>query len=86
MRKTAVVHARIEPGTKKAAEGVLKRLGMSPTEAIRIFYRQICLRRGLPFRVQVPNDLTKKTLARSKRGEQLTEFDTLDEMFASWER
>ena len=47
MNKTAVIHARIEPKTKKAAEGVSKKLGMSPTEAIRLFYRQICLR-GLP--------------------------------------
>jgi DNA-damage-inducible protein J len=44
--KTAMVHARIEPATKLSAEGVLRRLGISPTEAIRIFYRQITLRKG----------------------------------------
>ena len=41
--KTAIVHARIEPGMKRTAEGVLKKLGVSPTEAIRMFYRQITL-------------------------------------------
>ncbi|KKL55729.1 hypothetical protein LCGC14_2252520, partial [marine sediment metagenome] len=41
MEKSATVHARIEPKTKKKAEGVLKKLGMSPTEAIRLFYNQI---------------------------------------------
>ena len=57
MNKTSVVHARVEPRTKKKAEGVLKKLGMSPTEAIRLFYRQICLRSGIPFSILIlPTD------------------------------
>jgi len=86
MNKTAIIHARVEPRTKRKAEGVLKKLGMSPTEAIRLFYRQICLRGGLPFPVLVPNDLTKNTLERSSKGEGVESFDSLDEMFESWEK
>jgi len=86
MNKTAVVHARVEPRTKKRAEGVLKRLGMSPTEAIRLFYRQICLRGGLPFPILIPNDLTKETLDKSAKGEGVKAFDSLDAMFADWEK
>ena len=86
MNKSAVVHARIEPRTKKKAEGVLSKLGMSPTEAIRLFYRQICLRGGLPFPVLIPNDLTKETLDRSAKGEGVESFDSLDEMFETWEK
>jgi DNA-damage-inducible protein J len=86
MRKSAVVHARIEPQTKKKAEGVLKRLGMSPTEAIRLFYRQICLRRGLPFPVLIPNRLTRETLNKSTTGNGVQTVDSLDEMFESWEK
>ncbi|MCX7016936.1 MAG: type II toxin-antitoxin system RelB/DinJ family antitoxin [Candidatus Sumerlaeota bacterium] len=86
MNKSAVVHARMEPNTKKRAEDVLKELGMSPTEAIRLFYRQICLLRGLPFPVRIPNELTRKTLAKSKKGEGVESFESLDEMFESWER
>jgi len=86
MNKSAVVHARVEPRTKKKAEGVLRKLGMSPTEAIRLFYRQICLRSGLPFRVLIPNDVTRETLDKSAEGKGLTSFDSLDEMFESWEK
>ncbi len=86
MNKTAIIHARVEPGTKKKAESVLKKLGISPTEAIRLFYRQICLRGGLPFPVLIPNDLTKKTLAKSAKGEDVETFETLDEMFESWDK
>ena len=86
MNKTAIVHARVEPQTKKKAEGVLKKLGMSPTEAIRLFYRQICLREGLPFAVRIPNALTRETLEKSARGRDIETFDSLDDMFESWEK
>ena len=86
MNKTSVVHARIEPRTKKRAEGVLRKLGMSPTEAIRLFYRQICLRGGLPFPILIPNELTRETLDKSEKGQGIQSFDSLDEMFESWEK
>ena len=86
MSKSVVIHARIEPQTKRRAEGVLKRLGMSPTEAIRLFYRQICLHSGLPFPVQIPNEETRVTLAKSRKGEDVESFKSLNDMFASWEK
>jgi len=86
MNKTAIIHARIEPQTKEKAEGVLRKLGMSPTEAIRLFYSQICLRGGIPFRVLIPNNLTKETLDKSAKGQDVESFDSLDEMFESWEK
>lgn len=84
--KTAVIHARIEPQIKHQAEGVLHDLGISPTDAIRIFYRQITLRRGLPFAVSMPNECTAATLAKSRRGEDVQEFESLDAMFESWKK
>ncbi|MBW2163269.1 MAG: type II toxin-antitoxin system RelB/DinJ family antitoxin [Deltaproteobacteria bacterium] len=83
--KTAVVHTRIEPETKVKAESVLRRLGITPTEAIRIFYTQISLRDRLPFMVEIPNKVTEETIAKSQRGKEITEFGSLDEMFHSWE-
>jgi DNA-damage-inducible protein J len=84
--KTAIIHARIEPDIKQEAEGVLDSLGISPTEAIRIFYRQITLRHGLPFAVAIPNECTADTLKKSRRGNGVQEFESLDAMFASWEK
>ncbi len=84
--KTAVVHARIEPQIKREAEGVLHDLGLSPTEAIRIFYRLITLRRGLPFEVAMPNEATASTLEKSRRGKGVEKFESLDAMFESWKK
>jgi DNA-damage-inducible protein J len=86
MEKSATIHARIEPKTKKKAEGVLKRLGMSPTEAIRLFYNQICLRGGIPFPILIPNETTKKTLKKSSQGEDVQSIYSLEEIFDSWEK
>ncbi len=86
MDKSAVIRARIEPRTKEEAENVLRDLGLSPTETIRLFYRQIGLRRGLPFSVTLPNALTRETLRKSRQGKGVTNFDSLDELIASWEQ
>jgi DNA-damage-inducible protein J len=84
--RTAIIHARIEPATKQKAERVIRKLGMTPTEAIRIFYRQIILRDGLPFRVAVPNSLTAATLQKSRQGQELEQFGSTEQMFESWEK
>ncbi len=84
--KTAIIHARIEPDIKRQAELVLHKLGLSPTEAIRVFYRQITLRHGLPFTVDVPNECTVTTLEKSRRGKEVQEFESLDAMFESWKK
>ena len=86
MNKSSVIHARIEPRTKTAAERVLSRLGLSPTEAIRIFYTQITLRQGLPFSVDIPNELTASTLRKSRKGQEVEAFASTDAMSASWQK
>ena len=83
--KTVDIHARIELKTKVKAESVLCRLGITHAEAIRIFYTQISLHGKLPFVVEIPGRLTRETLDKSQRGEDVDTFDTLEDMFASWE-
>lgn len=53
--KTATVRARVDFKLKEESEAVLENLGLSTTEAIRIFLQQVRLRRGLPFPVTVPD-------------------------------
>jgi DNA-damage-inducible protein J len=76
----------MEPQTKEKVEGVLSRLGITPTEAFRVFYRQIALRGGLPFSVTIPNERTAATLRKSRRNQNVETFDSLDAMFESWQK
>jgi DNA-damage-inducible protein J len=82
--KTAAIHSRIDPETKQKAETILHRLGMSPTEAIRMFYTQITLRNGLPFTVEIPNEETEKALKDSRAGRNLERFESADALIDSW--
>lgn len=83
--KTAAVHSRINPDIKERAEAILNQLGLSPTEAIRMFYTQITLRNGLPFEVQIPNSVTQSALEDSRGGHNLRKHESVDELFASWD-
>ena len=62
MAKSEMIRARVEPKLKHDAEVVLDKLGMTPTEAITLFYKQVTLHHGLPFPVRVPNAATRRAL------------------------
>jgi DNA-damage-inducible protein J len=81
MGKTAQIRARVEPELKEKAEGILQTVGVTPTEAIRLFYRQVVLMQGLPFEVRIPNATTLATMERTDRGEDLRSFESADEAF-----
>ena len=84
MNQTATVHARIDSTTKKRAEAILKQIGMTPTEAVRLLYRQIALRGEFPIELRVPNALTTNVLNKSDRDEEIERFESLEDLTASW--
>lgn len=84
MSQSAVIHARIDATTKKVTEGILDSLGLTPTEAIRLFYRQIALRGEFPLELRVPNRVTADALAQAERGEELESFSDTDSLYDSW--
>lgn len=61
--KRANVMARVEPDLKEQAETILSTLGIPASTEINMFYRQIVLWNGMPFRPAVP---TNKPLARDE--------------------
>lgn len=81
MKKSAVVRARIEPELKEHAETILERLGLNPTQAITIFYRQVELRDGLPFEVSIPNATTRRVFEATDAGRDLVRCTDVDDMF-----
>ena len=52
--RTEMVRARISPALKTSAERILSSLGMNPSQAIVLFYKQIELHNGLPFDLRLP--------------------------------
>ena len=69
--KTANVTARIQPNIKEQAEAILERLGIPVSVFIDMTYRQVIMRDGVPFSVDIPDKLiTRDTLT-------MAEFDTM---------
>lgn len=72
MAKTGYITARVEPKLKASAGRVLSKLGVSTSDAITMFLRQVVLQRGLPFEVRTPNEETRRAIeqleAPAKRG------------------
>lgn len=81
MPKTAVISARIDPKLKHSAEEVFNELGLTTTQAITLFYKQVELERGLPFAVRVPNDVTVEALQQARTRQELKSFNTFDDLF-----
>jgi DNA-damage-inducible protein J len=51
-----MVRARVDPKLKDETEKIFSELGISTTDAIRMFLAQVKLHRGLPFSVGLPSD------------------------------
>ena len=83
MAKTEMIRARVEPELKREAEDLFSTLGLSTTEAITLFYKQVTLHKGLPFAVRIPNEETVEALEQARNRDGLTEYGSLDELRAS---
>ena len=80
MAKSETIRARVEPELKREAEAVLKALDLNASEAITLFYRQVALRRGLPFEIKLPNETTRAAMRDAIEGKDLTEWSDLEEL------
>ena len=83
MSKTEMIRARVEPELKEAAESVLKKLGLTPTQAITLFYKQVTLTHGMPFPIELPNAETRAAMHDAVDGRDLTEWRDLEALKAA---
>ncbi len=78
--KTQMIHARIDPKLKRSAERVFSQIGISTTEAIRLFLRQVELHKGLPFPVKVPNAETVAAMTEANDPATLRRYSSFREL------
>ena len=51
--KSTSIRVRVDDDLKHETERILQQLGLTTTEAIRLFLTQVRLQHGLPFRVEL---------------------------------
>lgn len=83
--RTGYISARVEPRLKASAGRVLTKIGVSTSDAITMFLRQVVLRQGMPFDIRVPNAQTRRAIEElenpAKRA-KIKRHATTEEMFA----
>lgn len=73
MSKDSVVRSRIDKRVKDSVEAKLNKMGLEPSNAIRMFYMYIDNYNKLPFEVALPekyepNDELKKDIEETRKG------------------
>ncbi len=69
--KTANVTARIQPEIMEHAEAILEKLGIPVSVFIDMAYRQVIMRDGVPFSLELPDTLTTRDILSKEK------FDTM---------
>lgn len=83
MIKTSAVTVRLDPKVKSDAQAVFDDLGITTTQAISMFLKQVSLRKGLPFAVEIPNEETIRAMEDAVTRRSLKTFDNIDEALGS---
>ncbi len=64
------------------AQAVLNRIGLSPEQAVALFFEQIALRQALPFSLNIPNEETLQAFQESEQSVGLFECANAEDLFA----
>ncbi len=87
--KTDVLRVRIAPELKKSVKEILEKLGLSPSEAISMYFRQIEMEQGIPFDVKIPkipNRETRKVIDDALKGKNIHYAKDTKELFEQLEK
>ncbi len=80
MAENAVVRTRIKSEVKEQATAVLEPMGLTVSDVMRIVITRVAHEGALPFEL-TPNKLTRETLRKSARGEEVHRAKDAEDLF-----
>lgn len=88
MATTTMVHIRVDDEIKAQATETLAAMGLSVSDAVRLFLRRVVADQALPFELKVPNARTRAAMAEADKivRRHGARFVTADELFADLEK
>ena len=79
---TTMYQFRIDEKEKAETFEILEGMGIKPSQAVRLFFRQIRKTHAIPFPIEhTPNEKTAKILLASDAEKDYKRFDTVDDLF-----
>ena len=85
MPKTTTLTVRLDPQIKHDAQEVLKRLGITITQAITMYFSQISAEKGLPYHPHIPNLETEQAMDDLEHRRGVKTFETVEQVLAHLE-
>lgn len=79
--KTDFVRARIESDLKDHVHAVFRKIGVTPTQAIRMFYHYVDNTHAFPFDLSIPNKETARAIKEAREGKGVVVCKDADDMF-----
>lgn len=66
--KTERIYLRVDPGLKAQATDIFDAMGMTPSEAVRLFLLEVIRRGELPMKIRTPNAETRAAIQAARSG------------------
>jgi len=85
---TKMLHIRVDDEMKNQADETLKAMGLSMSEAVRLFLHQVVVDQALPFAIKVPNAKTRQAMKEADTivTNRRARFDSADTLFDELEK
>ncbi len=86
MATTSMVHVRVDDQIKVQAKETLAAMGLSVSDAVRVFLMRVVADKQMPFALKAPNEATRAAMveadeiARSHQARFATADDLLNEL------
>ncbi len=85
---TSMVHIRVDDETKELATEALTSMGLSMSDAVRLFLRRVVVDQAFPLELKVPNAETRTAIAESRKimASRRSRFASADTLFDDLEK
>ena len=86
--QTSMLHIRVEDDIKTQATEALGAMGLSVSDAVRLFLRRVVVDQAFPLELKVPNAQTRAAMEESRAlmAARRPRFNPADELFADLEK
>ena len=85
MATTKMIHVRVDEIVKEQATEALAAMGLSISDAVRLFLKRVVIEQSLPFELKVPNAETQAAIQQS-RAMKRARFATAQDLFDDLEK
>jgi DNA-damage-inducible protein J len=85
---TSMLHIRVDDDTKEQATAALEAMGLSVSDAVRIFLKRVAADQAFPLELKVPNAATRAAMREADEiaAAKAARFRDADELMAELER